>query len=151
MPDPLTTALGTFQNAPLYRLNYDYSLSPTVLLHFGAGYRSNYFLVPSVTTTGQITNYNALQQLGLKGGLEYKWFPTITGLSSPFVDPSAGGMKNIGSEAGTNSITQSPSFNTYTNWVKGQPYLQVWRGVSHSGISAAGRWQHARHLLLRAE
>ena len=119
LPDPLTTALGTFQQAPLYRLNYDYSLSPTILLHFGGGYRSNYFLVPSVTTTGQTTNYNALTQLGLKGGLEYKWFPTIMGLSSPTVDPSAGGMKTIGSEAGTNSITQSPSFNTYMTWVKG--------------------------------
>jgi hypothetical protein len=118
LPDPLTTALGTFQQAPLYRLNYDYTLTPTILLHFGGGYRSNYFLVPSVTTTGQITNYNALTQLGLKGGIEYKWFPTITGLSSATVDPSAGGMKNIGSEAGTNSITQSPSFNTNMNWVK---------------------------------
>jgi len=119
LPDPITTALGTFQNAPLYRLNYDYSLSPTILLHFGGGYRSNYFRVPSVTTTGEITNYNALQQLGLKGGLEYKWFPAISGLSSPVVNPSAGGMKNIGSEAGSTQITQSPSFNTYTNWVKG--------------------------------
>ena len=60
-----------------------------MLLHFGAGYRSNYFLVPSVTTTGEITNYNALTQLGLKGGLEYKWFPTITGLLST---SGAGGM-----------------------------------------------------------
>jgi len=119
LPDPLTTALGTFDTAPLYRLNYDYSLSSTILLHFGAGYRGNYFLVPSVTTTGQITNYNALTQLGLKGGLEYKWFPAISGLSSPTVDPSAGGMKTIGSESGSNQITQSPSFNTNMNWVKG--------------------------------
>ena len=116
LPDPLTGALGTFQTAPLYRLNYDYSLTPTILLHFGAGYRSNYFLVPSVTTTGQITNYNALTQLGLKGGLEYKWFPTITGL---LATSGAGGMVGIGSEAGTNSITQSPSFNTNATWIKG--------------------------------
>ncbi len=119
LPDPITTALGTFQQAPLYRLNYDYSLSPTILLHFGGGYRSNYFFVPSVTTKGEVTKYNALQELGLKGGLEYKWFPTISGLSSATVDPSAGGMKTIGSEAGTNAITQSPSFNTNMNWVKG--------------------------------
>ena len=116
LPDPLTGALGTFQTAPLYRLNFDYTLTPTILLHFGAGYRSNYFLVPSVTTTGQITNYNAQQQLGLNGGLEYKWFPTITGL---LASSGAGGMVGIGSEAGTNSITQSPSFNTSATWVKG--------------------------------
>jgi hypothetical protein len=116
LPDPLTGALGTFQTAPLYRLNFDYTLKPTVLLHFGAGYRSNYFLVPSVTTTGQITDYNALTQLGLKGGLEYKWFPTITGLLSA---SGAGGMVGIGSEAGTNAITQSPSFNTSATWIQG--------------------------------
>ncbi|HEY7337233.1 MAG TPA: TonB-dependent receptor [Bryobacteraceae bacterium] len=116
LPDPLTGALGTFQNAPLYRLNYDYTLTPTLLLHFGAGYRSNYFLVPSVTSKGDITNYNALQELGLQGGLEYKWFPTITGL---LASSGAGGMVGIGSEAGTNQITQSPSFNASATWVKG--------------------------------
>jgi hypothetical protein len=116
LPDPISGVLGTFQTAPLYRLNYDYSLTPTILLHFGAGYRSNYFLVPSVTTTGEITNYNALTQLGLKGGLEYKWFPTIGGLLS---SSGAGGMVGIGSEAGTNAITQNPSFNTSATWVKG--------------------------------
>ena len=115
LPDPITQVLGTFQTAPLYRVNYDYSLKPTILLHFGAGYRSNYFLVPSVTRTGEITNYDALGQLGLKGGLEYKWFPTITGLLST---SGAGGMVIVGSEAATNNITQSPSFNTSMSWVK---------------------------------
>jgi hypothetical protein len=115
LPDPISGVLGTFDTAPLYRLNYDYTLSPTILLHFGGGYRSNYFLVPSVTRTGQITNYDALGQLGLKGGLEYKWFPTITGLLAA---SGAGGMVGVGSEAGTNAITQSPSFNTSMSWVK---------------------------------
>jgi hypothetical protein len=115
LPDPLTTALGTFQTAPLYRLNYDYTISPTMLLHLGAGYRSNDFFVPSVTTKGQITNYNAEQQLGLKGGIENKFFPTMLGLLS---SNGTGGMKTIGSEAATDQITQSPSFNVYLNWVK---------------------------------
>ena len=109
LPDPLTGALGTFKTAPLYRLNFDYTLTPTILLHFGAGYRSNYFFVPSVTTTGQVTNYNAQQQLGLNGGLEYKWFPTITGL---LASSGAGGMVGIGSEAGTNSITDGGMVNS---------------------------------------
>jgi len=108
LPDPITEALGTFQNAPLYRLNYDYSLSPTTLLHLGAGYRSNYFLVPSVTRTGEITNYDAEAQLGLKGGMSHTWFPTISGLLSA---NGTGGMKVIGSEAGSNQITQNPTFN----------------------------------------
>ena len=105
LPDPITQVLGTFQTAPLYRLNYDYSLTPTILLHFGGGYRSNYFFVPSVTRSGEVTNYDALTQLGLKGGLEYRFFPTITGLLST---SGAGGMVTVGSEANTNQITQSP-------------------------------------------
>src|SRR5262249_30163358 len=115
LPDPLTTALGTFQNAPLYRLNYDYALAPTLLLHLGAGYRSNYFQVPSVTTAGEITNYDAEKELGLKGGLSHTWFPTITGILAA---NGTGGMKNIGSEAGTIQITQNPSFNATLTWVK---------------------------------
>src|SRR3989475_8004951 len=39
LPDPITEILGTFQHAPLYRVNYDHTLTPTVLLHLGAGYR----------------------------------------------------------------------------------------------------------------
>jgi hypothetical protein len=115
LPDPLSTVLGTFQNAPLYRLNYDYTINPRVLLHLGAGYRSNYFLVPSVTRTGKIVNYNAAKELGLVGGIENKFFPTMSGLLST---NGTGGMKTIGSEAGTNQITQSPSFNAYMSWIR---------------------------------
>jgi hypothetical protein len=122
LPDPLTGALGTFDTAPVYRLNFDYTLRPTVLLHFGAGYRSNYFFVPSVTRTGSITNYNAQTELGLNGGLEYKWFPTITGL---LASSGAGGMVGIGSEAGTNAITQSPSFNANATWVRGNHTFKI--------------------------
>jgi len=115
LPDPLTGALGTFQNAPLYRLNYDHTLTPTLLLHLGAGYRSNYFLVPSVTTKGEITNYDAEAQLGLKGGMSHTWFPTISGA---LASNGQGGIQTIGSEAGTNQVTQNPSFNSYVTWVK---------------------------------
>ena len=115
LPEPLTTALGTFQNAPLYRLNYDHTLSPSLLLHLGAGYRSNYFFVPSVTPDGEIRNYNAEQELGLHGSIETGFFPPM---SSTIAANGTGGMKNIGSSAATNNITQSPSFNASLNWVK---------------------------------
>jgi hypothetical protein len=116
LPDPISGVLGTFDTAPVYRLNYDHTLTPTILLHFGGGYRSNYFFVPSVTRTGQITDYNALEQLGLKGGLEYRFFPIITGLLS---SSGAGGMVGMGSESYSNAITQNPSFNASMTWVKG--------------------------------
>src|SRR5688572_14045110 len=115
LPDPLTTALGTFQHAPLYRLNYDHTLTPRLLLHLGAGYRSNYFFVPSVTREGTLTNYNAEKELGLIGGIETGFFPPM---SSTIAANGTGGMKNIGSSAATNNITQAPTFNISLNWVK---------------------------------
>jgi len=115
LPDPLSTVLGTFQNAPLYRLNYDHTLTPRLLLHLGAGYRSNYFFVPSVTRTGELTSFNAEKELGLMGGIETGFFPPM---SSTIAANGTGGMKNIGSSAATNNITQAPTFNISLNWVK---------------------------------
>ena len=66
--------------APLYRLNYDYTISPTMLLHLGGGYRSNDFFVPTVNEEGQVPNYNAVTQLGLQGGTLHTFFPPMTGL-----------------------------------------------------------------------
>ena len=114
LPDPLSEVIGTFVHAPLYRLNYDRTLSPTLLLHLGVGYRSTYFRVPSVTRTGQIVNYNAEKELGLKGGIQNRFFPSMSG----FLSTLTGGMKGIGSEADSNQITQSPSFNLSLAWIK---------------------------------
>jgi hypothetical protein len=110
LPLPLTQASATFTTSPLYRLNYDYTLTPTLLLHLGAGYRSTYFAVPPV-----VQNYNVEQQVGLHGGIENKWFPVMTGF---LATNGTGGMVTIGSESGQLIITQSPSFNTSLTWVK---------------------------------
>jgi hypothetical protein len=115
LPDPITTAIGTFAPAPLYRLNYDHTLTPTLLLHLGAGYRVTDFYVPSVTTSGALTNYDAEAELGLKGGITHRFFPPMSGM---LAGNGTGGMKNIGSAAGTRNYTQSPTFNASLSWVK---------------------------------
>jgi hypothetical protein len=114
LPDPLATNLGTFQNAPLYRLNYDWTLSPTLLLHLGGGYRSNYFFVPTVTEAGVVPSYNASTGVGLKGGLTNIFFPPFSNLCSGGSVSSCsgqGGMMNFGSAASATNISQVPSFN----------------------------------------
>ncbi len=124
LPDPLATNLGTFQHAPLYRLNYDYTVSPTVLLHVGAGYRSNTFFVPAVNEEGQVPNYNAQQQLGLNGGTTHTFFPVFNGLCTgpgpftPYTCTGQGGMQNFGNSSYSSQNTQSPSFNANLTWVK---------------------------------
>jgi hypothetical protein len=116
LPDPITTAIGTFIPAPLYRLNLDYTLTPTLLLHLGAGYRETDFYVPSVRTDGKLTNYDIEKELGLKGGITRRYFSPMSGM---LATNGTGGMKNIGSSAGTRNVTQSPTFNASLNWVKG--------------------------------
>ncbi len=124
LPDPLPTNNGTFQHAPVYRLNYDHTLSPTLLLHLGAGYRSNTFFVPAVNEEGQVPNYNAEQALGLHGGTTHQFFPPMTGLCTgpgpftPYVCTGQGGMQNFGNSAYSSQNTQSPSFNASVTWVK---------------------------------
>ncbi|HEV3334318.1 MAG TPA: TonB-dependent receptor [Bryobacteraceae bacterium] len=124
LPDPLATNAGTFQKAFVYRANYDHTLSPTLLFHFGGGYRSNYFFVPTVNEEGQIPNYNAQQQLGLNGGLTHNFFPPMSGLCTggggftPYACNGQGGMQNFGAAASGNSVTQSETGNTSLTWVK---------------------------------
>jgi len=119
LPDLLSTALGTYTTAPLYRLNYDRSLSPTMLLHMGGGWRGTYFATPAVTPSGKIVysevQYDAEKELGLKGGLVHRFFPPMSG----FLSTTLGGMKGIGGSASTKpATTQSPTFNASLTWVK---------------------------------
>jgi len=143
LPDPLATNLGTFQNAPLYRLNYDYTLSPTMLLHLGAGYRSNYFFVPTVNEEGQVPNYNAATGVGLTGGLTNIFFPPISGLCSGGTVSSCsgqGGMMNFGSAAYATNISQVPSFNASLTKVKGNHTYKAGAEIrfeGYPGISKA--------------
>ncbi|HEX4274896.1 MAG TPA: TonB-dependent receptor [Bryobacteraceae bacterium] len=121
LPDPLATNLGTFQNAPLYRLNYDHTLSPTLLLHLGLGYRSNYFFVPTVTEQGVVPNFNTTA-FGFNGSLTNIFFPPISGLCSGASVSSCsgqGGMMNFGSAAYATNISQVPSFNASATKVSG--------------------------------
>ncbi len=114
--DPLTTAIASFILAHTIRLNYDYTLTPTTLLHFGAGYFDTDFFVPSVTTAGNVTNYNAAQQLGLQGAIINQFFPAISG---NLATNGTGGLKNIGSEANTHQWTERPTFNSSITLVRG--------------------------------
>src|ERR1700687_4600569 len=82
LPDPIGAYIASSIPTYTMRLNYDHTLSPTTLLHLGAGYFTVQFFVPSVTTTGALVNYDAQKELGLNGGIVYRYFPTISGLMS---------------------------------------------------------------------
>jgi hypothetical protein len=78
LPDPISIRRDQFIRSQTIRINYDQTLSPTVLLHLGAGYQ-RYFNPDSAPPS--ITGFDAAGQLGLRGGFG-TGFPRITGTGS---------------------------------------------------------------------
>ena len=77
---------GTFITGWVERLNYDRTLTPTLLLHLGAGY---YYT--SFSDRAAFLNFDPAA-FGLSGFVQHRQFPSITGMSSTLY----GGMQNHG-------------------------------------------------------
>ena len=123
LPEPISGEIGTFITGRVQRGNFEYSLTPTLLFHFGAGYQTNYFTDDPVTT-----NYNPQQALGLNGIPVNRLFPYITGLcpagtSNGTVTSTCGGqggMKVMGPTTNRHPLLyEKPTFNTSLTWVHG--------------------------------
>ena len=112
-PTPITAARGSFIYTWTYRANMDYTLTPNMLLHVGAGWFHLNFNDPSPTL-----DYNPLTQLGLKGATLNRTFPVIN-VGSTGV--ATGGMNNLGPAGGTQSSSyeRRPSGVVNLSWVKG--------------------------------
>jgi hypothetical protein len=108
LPLPITASIGNFIHSDTTRLNYDQSLSPTLLLHLGAGYQDHHFNEDS-----PVLNYDSYQQLGLKGQTTVRNFPVFNGLNT-----TLGGMTNIGPGAQVDAFSIKPTFNASMTWVK---------------------------------
>ena len=115
LPDPLVTATATFITTQIARVNYDYTLSPTMLLHLGVGYQHVEQNLPTVTKEGNIPNYNAAGELGLQGAIVNKFFPPMSGL---LASNGTGGSVNIGGAADAITFTEHPSSVASLTWVK---------------------------------
>ena len=114
-PTPITQARGTFIHSHVERLNYDHTLSPTLLFHIGVGYQQNNFF-----DDAPVLDFNPLTQLGLKGATLNRNFPNISGLCSPANTCSAvGGSHDLGPPGQTHSYWEKPAGNASLTWVKG--------------------------------
>ena len=117
LPEPVNPGAGRVSVSHTARLAYDYTLTPTLLLHFAAGYsdEGNYLVPP-------VTNYNAVTSLGLTGATVNKLFPNFT----TGVSTVTGGMSELGAQAppgegaylSTQSSQQEPSVQANATWVK---------------------------------
>ncbi len=114
-PLPITEARGTFIHSHVERLNYDYTLSPTMLLHVGVGYQQNNFF-----DDAPVLNYNASTALGLNGATIDRNFPIINGFCSLVVAcTAAGGVFNMGPPGQGHSYWEKPAGNASMTWVRG--------------------------------
>jgi Carboxypeptidase regulatory-like domain/TonB dependent receptor-like, beta-barrel len=130
LPEPVEPGRGATSASHTARLTYDYTLTPTLLLHFAAGYSDQGILLEP-----PVTDYNAESALGLKGATVNRLFPNITTNTAPggVVSPTTGGMTNLGPQGGfltTQSSEQLPEAQFSATWVKGNHTLKTgwdWR------------------------
>ena len=110
LPPTITQARGTFIYSQTERLNYDHSLTPTILLHVGGGYSHISFY-----DGGPVRDFNC-QDISLKGCQASIFFPrVIIGTTG-----SIGGMQSFGNaQAHTLTNTERPAFNANATWIKG--------------------------------
>ena len=116
-PDIITQARGTFIHSHVERLNYDHTVTPTVLMHLGVGYQHNHFL-----DAAPITDFDAEAFYGLRGATVKRNTPNFTGFCPAGVcsGAAAGGMQNMG-PANSGQVSQwqqKPSANASATWVK---------------------------------
>ena len=114
-PIPITQARGTFIHSYVLRLNYDNTLTPTLLLHVGVGYQQNNFF-----DNAPVLNYNAQASLGLTGATLNRNFPLFNNLCAPDnACVGAGGSHDLGPPGQTHSYWEKPGGNASITWVKG--------------------------------
>jgi hypothetical protein len=126
LPTLLSTARGTFIGHQVERLNFDYTVTPTLLAHAGIGYAQISFFDDSPYTTGGSTfNCSAINLSGCEGAFN---FPTISvnPLTGSDVATAAngatqlGGMNQLGDAlAHTHTRTERPAANANMTWVHG--------------------------------
>ena len=98
----ITASAAAFNSGQTIRLNFDYAMTPRLLLHFGAGWNDSDF---GLQTT--IHDYDTFKNLGLKGQLLPYYFPIIQTAVNP--NDAIGGMNTLGSGFPTRSFERRPS------------------------------------------
>jgi hypothetical protein len=79
LPLPISAVQKPFDATWIERINYDYTITPTIVLHLGIGmFRFSH----PVSSPPEVLNYDAAGLLGFKGSSIGLGFPRLTGLNS---------------------------------------------------------------------
>jgi hypothetical protein len=134
LPEEISQARGTWIHSLTERVNYDHTLTPTMLLHLGAGYsRIHFFDQSPYNHDGQTFDCATLGIIGCQGALN---FPTIastvaTTTGAGNTTGTLGGTQQFGNaQAHTDTHTFRPSFNSNLTWIRGNHTIkgggEVW-------------------------
>src|SRR5581483_1088070 len=105
MPPPIRNSQPRLINSNTYRLNFDQTLTPTMLLHFGGG-------LMTTRINDHSDRFDSAQQLGLTGTYS-TLFPVFLGLSG-----NRGGMAaGMGPGNQIHLIYRKPTANASLTWV----------------------------------
>jgi hypothetical protein len=128
---------GTFIPTYTTRLNYDRTLTPTLLLHLGAGFYHTSFADNAANLSFDPAS------LDLTGFLIHRQFPSFTGLNSL----TLGGMQPVGTsgQIQTHNYEEKPSFTANATWIRGnhtikggaEVYLEAALNGSFAGVTLA--------------
>jgi hypothetical protein len=114
LPEPLTGARPKVVTANQVRLNVDRTISPTLIVHFGAGYHR--FQNPDASPAG-VVNYDAVGLLGLVGSATNPaGFPQLNSLSYNNVGGFGG---SFGPSTIDHQLTGKLTFVANTTYVHG--------------------------------
>ena len=134
LPEEIGQYRGSFITGWVERLNYDRSVTPTLLLHAGVGYYYTDF-----SDRAPFLNFNP-SQFGLSGLVQNRQFPSITG-NCPFVPfgitclSAGGGMQTIGTAGQIQSLyhDNKPTYNANATWVRGKHTYKLGAEVYFQG------------------
>ena len=133
-PDTLTATRGTFIGSRTWRGNLDYTVTPSMLLHFGVGYVSN-----DNSDQAPITNFDMAKVLGISGGtLGPDNGARIPVFGATLGQQSLGGFSGSGPAIGqTRNRLQRPTGNINLSWVRGNHTYKFGGEVRFDGYPSA--------------
>jgi hypothetical protein len=105
LPFPITTAVPSHVVANTVRLNFDQTLTPTLLLHLGAG-------LIDLNDNEPVASYNPVAGIGLTGTYT-NLFPSLGGLTA-----AQGGMAGMGPGVAADIVNTKPTANASLTWVR---------------------------------
>jgi hypothetical protein len=150
-PDTLTATRGTFIYSRTWRGNLDYTITPTMFLHFGVGYIVNDF-----SDRAPITNFDMEKVLGIKGATigpnDGQRIPYCIGCAlggSGTALFAKGGLSVTGPFAQVRSLLQRPTGQLNLTWVTGNHTYKFGSEVRTEGYpvetvsNTSGSWTFA--------